>query len=110
MIVGGERGPGDKRDSSTWGSFLSSLTFPWFVGFFRDNQSKMSPMDNTIVAIPPTTPVDEMEDMRSCHGNLKIPAYHRQLHPYDLQRDLWDWRTSLSKEANRNWANILWGS
>ena len=99
VIVGGERGPGDKRDSSTWGSLLSSFTFPfpWFVGFVRDNQRKMNVMDNTIMANPPTTPVDEMEDIGSCRDNPKTPAYHRRLHPYDLQQDPWD----------RNWENLL---
>lgn len=83
MIVGGERRPGDKRVSSTWGGCLSNFTSFWLVGFFRSTQSKMNAMDNAIVAIPPTTPVGEM---RWCGGDPKMPAHRRLLHLSCLQR------------------------
>ena len=84
MILGGDRGPGDKSDSSVRGTFVSNLTFPRFIGFFRNKQNQMSATDNAIVAIPPITPVGETVDMRSPSDIPERPAYRRRLHLYDL--------------------------
>ena len=85
--MGGERDAGDKRDSSPWGCPLSNLAFPPSVGFFRSKQNQMSASVNATTAIPPTTPVKEMEDMRLCSDSPKRPPHHRRLHLCDLQAD-----------------------
>lgn len=71
VTVGGERETGDKRDSSTWGRFLSTLAFPRSVGFLRRKQNQTRAIINATVAAPPTAPVKEMEDVRLCDDSPK---------------------------------------
>ena len=68
--MGGVRGPGDKRVSSAWGSFLSNVTFPWFVGLFRSKKNQMSAVISRATATPPRAPAKEVRDMRMAPSDL----------------------------------------
>lgn len=65
MIVGGDWGPGDNGSSSSGSGFLLGITLPHFAGFFRNEKRKNMAMDKERAAIPPTTAVSEMVNMRS---------------------------------------------